>query len=91
MPEPLLMLTLPDGLQLLFKFVLHKITFEALMNSREKSGINDFPDTKLCQKVGLLRMMTLPMKTVQRHAEIGRLREFIVLKSHAISMAGRAS
>ena len=32
-PEPLLLLTLPDDLQLLFKLVLHKTTFEALMNS----------------------------------------------------------
>ena len=33
LPKPLFLLSLPDGLQLLFKLVLHKITFEALMSS----------------------------------------------------------
>lgn len=30
MPQPLLLLTLTDSVQLLFKLVLHKIPFEAL-------------------------------------------------------------
>ena len=91
MPEPLLLLTLPDSLQLLFKPVFHKATFYALMNLREQSRTNGFLNTNRCQKSNFRRIMTLPLKTVQRHAEIGRLREFIVLKFHAISMAGRAS
>ena len=87
MPEPLLLLTLPDSLQLLFKFVLHKITFEALMNRREQSRINDFLNTNRCQKINFRGIMTLPLKTVQRHAEIGRLPEFIGRKSRPISAA----
>ena len=77
LPEPLLLLTQPDGLQLLFKLVLHKITSEALMNLREQSRTYDFLNTNLCQKVDIRRIMTLPVKTVQRHAEIGGLPEFI--------------
>ena len=86
-----MLLTLPDSLQLLFKLVFHKATFYALMNLREQSRIKDFLNTNRCQKTNFRRIMTLPLKTVQRHAEIGRLPEFIVRKSQPISIAGRAS
>ena len=35
--------------------------------------------------------MTLPLKTVQRHAEIGRAPEFVVQQSAVISTSTRAS
>lgn len=91
MPEPLLLLTLPDSLQLLFKPVFHKATFYALLNLREQSRTNDFLNTNRSQKTNFRRIMTLPVKTVQRHAEIGRLREFIVCEFDSAFRLGQDS
>jgi hypothetical protein len=46
LPKPLLLLMLPDSLQLLFKLMLHKITLEALKDSLRALSKNRFPDPR---------------------------------------------
>ena len=87
MPKPLLLLMLPDSLQLLFKLMFHKLTLEALKDSLRALWNNRFPDPNRWQGIYSTRIMTLLLRAVQRQTEIERLSMFIACKFHSMSSA----
>jgi hypothetical protein len=87
LPKPLLLLLLPDSLQLLFKRMRHKLTLEAPQDSLRGCGTIDFQTANRWQGMYSTRIMTLLLRTVQRQTEIERLSTFIACKSHLMSSA----